>query len=192
MSRESEPDMEKQLARPYSRPWQARLMRVVNVPMRLALRLPFKTPLSERLMLLEFTGRKSGKVYQQPVSYVPDGGTLLTPGGGKWKLNLREGQPIDVRLRGQTVRVCPELIRDVDEVERLLRRMSEVNPRVTSFVPVMGSNGEIDREKLMNAVQHGFRIIRWHLPERSNALSSGVASVSHGHVTRPTRNTPRA
>ena len=55
-------------------------MRVVNVPMRLALRLPFPTPLNRRLMLLSFTGRQTGRAYLQPVSYVPEGDTLLTPG----------------------------------------------------------------------------------------------------------------
>src|SRR5258708_2724327 len=87
--------------RPGRRTRQARLMRVINVPMRLILRLPFATPLSSQLMLLSFNGRKTGKRYRQPVSYVPDGGTLLTPGGGNWKLNLREDQPIRVRLRGR-------------------------------------------------------------------------------------------
>jgi hypothetical protein len=36
---------------------QARLMRVINVPMRLILGLPFATPLSRQLMLLHLTGR---------------------------------------------------------------------------------------------------------------------------------------
>jgi hypothetical protein len=75
--------------RPVRRPRRARLMRVINVPMRLLLRLPAATPLSGQLMLLSFTGRRTGKAYQQPVSYVPDGDTLLTPGGGTWKLNLQ-------------------------------------------------------------------------------------------------------
>jgi hypothetical protein len=137
-------------------------MRVINVPMRLLLRLPFATPLSGQLMLISFNGRKTGKAYQQPVSYVPDGDTLLTPGGGKWKLNLREDQPIHVRLRGRDVLACPEFIGDVDEVERLLRRMRTVNPRVTAFVPVTGPDGQIDRGKVEAAVRYGFRIIRWH------------------------------
>ena len=141
----------------------ARLMKVINVPMRLLLRLPFATPLSGQLMLISFTGRKTGKAYQQPVSYVPDGDTLLTPGGGKWKLNLREDQPIHVRLRGRDVLARPEFIGDVDEVERLLRRMRTVNPRVTAFVPVTGPDGQIDRGKVEAAVGYGFRIIRWHL-----------------------------
>jgi hypothetical protein len=57
-------------------------MRLVNVPIRLVLGLPFATPLRHALMLLSFTGRKTGKAYRQPVSYLPDGDTLLTPGAG--------------------------------------------------------------------------------------------------------------
>jgi hypothetical protein len=65
--------------------------------MRALLRLPFPTPLSARLMLISFTGRKTGKVYHQPVSYVRQGDTLLTPGGGNWKWNLRDGQPVHIQ-----------------------------------------------------------------------------------------------
>jgi endonuclease YncB( thermonuclease family) len=143
----------------------ARLMRVVNVPMRRLLRLPFQTPLSRRLMLLSFTGRKTGREYRQPVSYVPDGDTLLTPGGGRWKLNLREGEPIRVRLRGRDVLARPESIRDVDEIEQLLRRMTASNPRVASFIPVIGRDGQIDRDGLQAAVDYGFSIIRWHIDQ---------------------------
>ena len=123
---------------------QSRLMAVINVPMRLILGLPFATPLSRQLMLLHLTGRKSGKRYVQPVSYVPDGNTLLTPGGGRWKLNLKPSECVRLRLRGRDVLARPEFIRDVSEVERLLRRMQSVNPRITSFVPVDGSRGEFD------------------------------------------------
>jgi deazaflavin-dependent oxidoreductase (nitroreductase family) len=155
-------DMTPPPTRPMRRTWLLRLFKVINVPMRLLLRLPFTTPLSRQLMLLSFTGRKTGKPYRQPVSYVPDGDTLLTPGGGKWKLNLREGQPVRVRLRGRDVLLRPEYIADVDEVEQLLGRMMTANPRVASFVPVQGPDGKIDRSKLEAAVRYGFRIVRWH------------------------------
>src|ERR1700757_1398939 len=71
---------------------QARIMRIVNVPMRAVLSLPFPTPLSANLMLVSYTGVKSGKAYLQPVSYARDGDTLLTPGGGRWTLNLKGGR----------------------------------------------------------------------------------------------------
>ena len=141
---------------------QARLMGVINVPMRLILALPFATPLSRQLMLLHLTGRKSGKRYLQPVSYVPDGNTLLTPGGGRWKLNLKPSECVRLHLRGRDVHARPELIRDVDQIELLLRRMQSVNPRITSFVPVGGSRGEIDRARLQTAIDYGFALIRWH------------------------------
>jgi F420H(2)-dependent quinone reductase len=141
---------------------QARLMRVINAPMRLILGLPFATPLSPQLMLLHLTGRKSGKRYVQPVSYVPDGNTLLTPGGGRWKLNLKPSECVRLRLRGRDVLARPELIRDVDEIELLLRRMQSVNPRITSFVPVGGSRGEIDHARLQTAINYGFALVRWH------------------------------
>ena len=137
----------------------------VNVPMRLILRLPFRTPLSKALMLLSFSGRKTGKAYRQPVSYAQDGDTLLTPGGGRWKLNLREDQPIEVRLRGRSVLLRPEFVRDVDEVQRLVGRMIVINPRSAGFMPFVGPRGEIERTKVEAAVNYGFAIIRWHFEE---------------------------
>ncbi len=144
---------------------QARLMRIVNVPMRRLLKLPFPTPLGRRLMLLTYTGRRSGKVYQQPVSYVPDGDTLLSPGGGRWKLNLSSDQPIRIRLQGRDRRAVPELVHEPAEVNRLLHTMLTANPRLASFVPVVGADRQVDPAKLANAVDHGFCIVRWHLDE---------------------------
>lgn len=139
-------------------------MRLVNVPMRPLLSLPFATPINRRLMLVNLTGRRTGKAYRQPVSYVQQGNTLLTPGGGKWKLNLRNDVPVRVRLRGRDVLARPELIRDVDEVERLLAVMGAANPSVYRFVGIpRGSDGRLDRASLEAAVKYGFRIVRWHL-----------------------------
>jgi hypothetical protein len=96
--------------RPLARRVQARAMRMVNVPMRRILALPFPTPLSRRLMLLTYRGRRSGKQYRQPLSYVGHDDTLLTPGGGKWTLNLVNGRAEHVRLGGRDVILYPELV----------------------------------------------------------------------------------
>lgn len=152
--------------RPLSRKLQARFFRVINIPMRVVLGLSVATPLSRRLMLISYTGRKTGKAYRQPVSYVQQGNTLLTPGGGKWKLNLRDGQPVRIRLRGRDVVARPEFVSDLDEVERLLAVMTAANPRISVFVGIpKGADGRLDRARLQAAVEHGFRIVRWHLDE---------------------------
>jgi len=142
-------------------------MRAVNVPMRIVLGLPFATPLSGRLMLLSFRGRRTGKVYRQPVSYVRQGATtLLTPGGGRWKLNLSDGQPVRIRLRGRDVTARPELVGDIVEVDQLLALMMAANPSVRAFVGIpTGADGRLERDPLETAIRFGFRIVRWHLDE---------------------------
>jgi len=151
---------------PLSRRLMIRVMpivfRIVNVPMRFILGRPTSTPLGKRLMLVYLTGRKSGRQYKQPVSYVRDGETLLTPGGGRWKLNLVEGESTHVRLRGRDISLRPELVRDPVEVDRLLGVMSAKNPMVGRFVPIpKGADGHYDRDRLGLAIEHSFCIIRW-------------------------------
>jgi len=142
------------------------MFRAINVPMRFVLGLPFPTPPSGRLMLVFLTGRKTGRSYRQPVSYVRHGETLLTPGGGRWKLNLVEGRPERIRLRGRDVMARPEIVSDVDEIDRLLGVMAESNPTVARFVGVpRGPDGRFDRARLETAVRYGFRVIHWHLEE---------------------------
>jgi F420H(2)-dependent quinone reductase len=143
---------------------QTTIMRLVNVPMRRILALPFSTPLSKRLMLLHLTGRRSGRSYRQPVSYVRDGDSLLTPGGGNWKLNLDPGRPEWIRLNGRDVTARPDLIDDVDEIDKALMTLTAINPRIARFIPISRQDGgPFDRDGLINAVAHGFRIVRWHL-----------------------------
>jgi F420H(2)-dependent quinone reductase len=154
-------------SRPLGRRVQQQVFRVVNVPMRVILGLPFATPLSGRLMLVFLTGRKTGRVYRQPLSYVRDGTDLLTPGGGNWKLNLSGGRPVRIRLGGTDVTARPELVADPGEVERLLGVMTERSPMAARFVAIpRGPDGRLDRAKLDAAIQHGFRIVRWHPGER--------------------------
>lgn len=152
---------------PLSRRLQARFFRVVNVPMRVILGLPVATPLGSSLMLAFVIGRKSGKTYRQPVSYVRDGDTLLTPGGGKWKLNLVPGTPVRLRIRGRDISATPELVSDIDEIGSLLQTLAAGNPAAARFVGVQrGPDGSFDRNGVERAVRYGFRIVRWH-PVRS-------------------------
>ena len=161
---EMEMIMSERPKRPLRRRIQARVMGMLNIPMRVLLRLPFPTPLGRRLMLVSFTGRKTGKAYQQPVSYVQQSDILLSPGGGKWKWNLQDGQPVRIRLRGGDVLARPELIKDPDEIERLLAVMAAANSSVNTFVGIpKGPDGRLDRGRLETAVSYGFRIVRWHL-----------------------------
>jgi deazaflavin-dependent oxidoreductase (nitroreductase family) len=150
--------------RPLRRRVQARVMNLLNIPMRRILGLPFATPLGRRLMLVHIIGRKTGRLYRQPVSYMKDGQTLLTPGGGRWKLNLHPDQQVRIRLRGQDVWATPEIISDNDAVNSDLTKMAAANPRMKSFIGIpQEPSGRFDEQRLKQAVDYGFRVVRWHL-----------------------------
>lgn len=150
----------------FRRHLQPKIMNMANVPMRRILGLPIPTPLGSRLMLAHIIGRKTGKLYKQPISYVHDGNVLLTPGGGKWKLNLDPATPVRLRIRGRDHLARPELVRDQAEVTRLLAVMSAANPALERFVPLpKDADGNPDQHALNQAIRHGFCIVRWHLDE---------------------------
>jgi F420H(2)-dependent quinone reductase len=65
--------------------------RYFNPFMRLVLGSRAHRMMSSRLMLLSFTGRRTGRSYTTPVSYVREGTNLLVPGGGAWWKNLTSG-----------------------------------------------------------------------------------------------------
>ena len=138
-------------------------MRALNIPMRRALALPYAIPPSRRLMLLFVTGRKSGRAYQVPLSYVRDGDALLTPGGGRWTHNLVDGRAERIRLGGRDIQARAEIVSDVDTVDDLLETIVRGNPMAGRFVAIpRGADGRLDRTRLSAAIAHGFRVIRWH------------------------------
>ncbi len=102
--------------------------------MRALLDLPLRTPLSDRLMLVHHSGRKTGEHNRQPVSYVEHQGDLLSPGAA-----------------GR------ELVSDPDEVERLLGVMARANPSLRRFVRIPAhSDGRLDRAALEAAIEPGY------------------------------------
>jgi hypothetical protein len=140
-----------------------KMMRALNVVMRPVLSLPFRTPMGSRLMLVNYTGRKTGKHYRQPVSYVVDGDVLLTPGGGGWTWSLSAGTPVTARIAGKDVSLRPELVSDPAEVNALLQRMAARNPALKRFVPIpRDDDGNYEAAPLQAAIDHGFCVVRWH------------------------------
>ena len=76
------------------------------------LRSPWHGMRSDRLLLLTFTGRKSGKEFTTPLRYVQEGETLRMTVVYPWWKNLVEQATVRVLLRGQlrtaTAEVLPE------------------------------------------------------------------------------------
>jgi deazaflavin-dependent oxidoreductase (nitroreductase family) len=131
--------------------------------MRLVLGSRVHRMMSGRLMLLSFTGRRTGRSYTTPVSYVREGTNLLVPGGGTWWKNLTSGTA-RVRLQGTWHVVTPEVIREPVAMSAALGRMLAINPAIAAFTGIrLGSDGRPFAESLERERRRGFVVVRLHL-----------------------------
>jgi deazaflavin-dependent oxidoreductase (nitroreductase family) len=72
----------------------------VNSAMKFVLRSPVHGMVSKTLLLITFTGRKSGKTYTTPVSYSQHDDQVYIFTHAEWWKNLRNGAPVRLRIRG--------------------------------------------------------------------------------------------
>ncbi len=101
--------------------------RLVNRVVRPLLRSPLHPLLSRRLMLLSYTGRRSGRTFTIPVGYFPagDGDLLATSTQPTWAVNLRDGRTVRLRIRGQWHEATPTVIEDPAAVADLLEQLGQ-------------------------------------------------------------------
>ena len=80
----------------------------INSAMKLMLRSPVHGIVGKTVLLITFTGRKSGKTYTTPVSYSQDGDQVTIFTHADWWKNLRNGAPITLRIQGRELQGLPE------------------------------------------------------------------------------------
>lgn len=93
---------------------------VINPLMKTLLRSPLHGLVSGRLLLLTFTGRKTGKQYTTPVGYDQENHTLRLFTESPWWKNLQGHVPVTVRLRGTVRTGQAYAITETDEVAEVL------------------------------------------------------------------------
>ena len=82
------------------------IYKVANPLVKALLRSPLHGIASGNVALLHFRGRKSGREFVTPLSYVREKGTvcLLSAHGTRWWMNLREeGTPVRVEIARETL-----------------------------------------------------------------------------------------
>ncbi len=85
----------------------------VNKAMAGILRVPFLHRIvSKNVLLLTFTGRKSGRSFTTPISYWRNQGKLVVFTGSPWSKNLRGGALVQITIQGIELQGFAELIED--------------------------------------------------------------------------------
>jgi hypothetical protein len=101
------------------------LLKLVNPMLGFLLRTPLAGPARKQLMVLSFTGRKTGRAFTLPVSAHVIDNNLYALTGAAWKQNFLGGAPAQVVYDGKTTAMHGELIRDRAIVSDLFKRCAD-------------------------------------------------------------------
>ena len=128
------------------------------------LRSPLHRAMSDKYLLLTFTGRKSGKRHTTPVAYLEEGEVLLMTTDSPWWKNLRgkdeAGAPVTVRVKGHEYEGLGEAVTDETEVVRVLARFLQMQPGYGKFVGVKRSAGGRVDPSMVEAAARGRVVVR--------------------------------
>lgn len=105
------------------------VFRAVNPLVRAVLRSRLQRLLGARLMLVSYQGRRSGRRYTIPVGYFPWDDGVLAFSSARWWVNLRDGQSVQLTIRG----------REHSATATVYERPDDVGARIADFSARFGS-----------------------------------------------------
>ena len=101
------------------------LLRAVNPAVKFLLGTPLGGGIRKQMMVLNFTGRKSGRQFSVPVSAHRIDNALYALASAGWTANFRDGANAEVLWDGKKTTMRGELIRDPAAVADLSHRAAE-------------------------------------------------------------------
>lgn len=112
------------------------------------LRLPFHSMLSNDMMLITVTGRKTGKMYTTPVGYYQDDGYLwiLTSRNRTWWRNLQGGADVNLLLKHRSMKGFAETEMDCKAVETCMAEYARHIPQSAKSLGIHVENGNANAE----------------------------------------------
>jgi len=122
---------------------------IVNPMVRFLLKSPLHFFCSKSLMLITFTGRKSGRQFTTPVRYIRDGDTVrcFTSAENQWWRNLRGGADVVLRLEGRDARYHAHAVdNDPEEIKQWLQYYLGLFPQDAAYHEI-----RINKDKSLSA-----------------------------------------
>ncbi len=128
------------------------------------LRSPFHGMLSDGMMLITITGRKTGKRYTTPVGYYREGDYLwvITSRDRTWWRNLRGGADVELLLKRQPVLACAEPELDEKAVEARMFEYLRHVPMAARQLQVRMENSQPNAEDIARTARERL-FVRIHL-----------------------------
>ena len=89
---------------------------LINFAMKVLLRSPLHFVVSSHILLITFSGRRTGRSFTTPVRYLREGSTvrLFSSPQANWWKNLRGGAAVSVTIKGKAID-CHATVLETDE-----------------------------------------------------------------------------
>jgi hypothetical protein len=119
------PSIPSEATKPLAPLW---IFKIANPVVSALLRSPLHGLMSKMLMLLSYKGRKSGKVLSHPIGYFKwDDNEVMAFTSARWWVNLLDGKPVALLIRGQQHQAIPTPIHEreavIDTLEEFVKRL---------------------------------------------------------------------
>lgn len=115
--------------------------------------------MSGHIMVITFSGRKTGNSYSTPISYMRDGDTITCFSNSKWVQNLEGGAAVSLTLLGQEVSGFATPTSDPQLVYDGLRTMVAHDPDDAQYFGVgVDANGQPNEADLQLAASKNTKI----------------------------------
>ncbi len=137
---------------------------IANSFMKTMLRSRVHGIVSKTILLISFTGRKTGQTYTTPVSYSEHDGQVTIFTHAAWWKNLRGGAPVTLRMRGRDVQGLAEPVaEDKQAVAAALLEHLRVVPADASFYGVTYDEHKNPRPETVQKAAQSVVMIRVRL-----------------------------
>jgi hypothetical protein len=136
--------------------------KALNVVMRAVLSTPvLHRVVSNRVLVLDVTGRASGRRYRIPVGYTPTRHGLLIGTAGTWRRNLVPGRPIRVTVARHVQSMLADVITDEEQCTQLYRDILAHNPVHGRYAGIGTTpDGSPRPDELRAALDRGIAVVR--------------------------------
>lgn len=148
----------------------------LNRTMSWVLRSPLHRIISGSVMLITFTGRRSGKRYTTPISYSRQGEQIIAFTHSPWWKNLRDGASVTLRLQGRDQQGYAQAIADDPAIilPYLRSHLQQVTRDARFYAVKIDANGQPNEADLAQAA-HESVLIRITLTKATKERSYAVA-----------------
>jgi deazaflavin-dependent oxidoreductase (nitroreductase family) len=129
----------------------------------LILRSPLHSLMDKSTILITLTGRKSGKKYTFPVSYMRDGDTLMmiSQREHSWWKNLRGSAQATLYMQGHLSKASAEVFTDAESVANKLLLFLQQFPSYQSHIHIkLAANGQPENPEAFQRFAQGMVIVQ--------------------------------